>query len=69
MLEPDTSHSTSPNDTAVYKAFNFKGSLFEFMELTENKRQREIYGAAMRGITTLAHPDSILEGIDIHPTL
>ncbi|KZV75021.1 S-adenosyl-L-methionine-dependent methyltransferase [Peniophora sp. CONT] len=64
LLDPATSHSTSPNDAAFCKAYNYDGPMWDLIELPGNERQRERFGAAMLGITALAHPDSILEVLD-----
>ncbi|VDB83099.1 unnamed protein product [Peniophora sp. CBMAI 1063] len=64
LLDPATSHSTSPNNAAFSKAFNYDGPFWDLLELPGSERQRERFGAAMHGIAALAHPDSILEVFD-----
>ncbi|VDB83098.1 unnamed protein product [Peniophora sp. CBMAI 1063] len=64
VLDPATSHSTNPDDSAFSRAFNFNGRFWDLLELPGNERQRERFGAAMLGIGALAHPDSILEVFD-----
>ena len=65
LLSPTTSHSSRLDETAFAKAANIDGTFFEYLDLPGNERQRERFGAAMAGLTQLAHPDSVLEGLGL----
>ncbi|KAI0318584.1 S-adenosyl-L-methionine-dependent methyltransferase [Amylostereum chailletii] len=63
LLDPKTSKSDEPSETAFGKAFNFNGPIWEWFELPENAFKLTRFGLGMEG-SKHAFPNAILEGFD-----
>jgi len=61
--DPEAIASQDPSASAFNRAFKVPMPFFEWCELSDNERQFRRFGAAMKGSTKAAGPDTALSGL------
>ena len=62
LLNPNTAHSDSPNETALALAFGFKGGVWEWFEQPANTHRLARFGTAMTAASAFMPDEAILTG-------